>query len=305
MATLDVTRSYEDGQVLTEADLDAFLDDIEAFLNVTKITDDNVANNSITGSLKLLTGSVTAAKLATDSVTTIKIQDNAVTEPKILDGAVTTSKIDDEAVTTAKLAPSAITAVASPTGSITAFGADTAPDGWLLCDGTAVSRTTYSALFAVIGESFGQGDNVSTFNVPDLRGRFLRGIDDGAGVDPDAASRTAMATGGATGDAVGSVQDSAFQSHGHNVSDSGHTHNIRTTSGGGAGTRSWNAGSSGGAPQTTAGAAISSQQGTVGTLSGDWNASATTGLTVTTPSSGNVTTETRPKNAGVYFIIKT
>ena len=62
-----------------------------------------------------------------------------------------------------------------PAGVITMFGAAAAPAGWLLCDGTAVSRTTYAALFAVIGTTFGVGDGSTTFNVPDLRGRFPLG----------------------------------------------------------------------------------------------------------------------------------
>ena len=54
-----------------------------------------------------------------------------------------------------------------PTGSIIPFGGSTAPDGYLLCDGSAVSRSTYSALFAVIGTTYGPGDGNSTFNLPD------------------------------------------------------------------------------------------------------------------------------------------
>lgn len=64
---------------------------------------------------------------------------------------------------------------ASPVGTINAYGGTTAPDGWLLCQGQAVSRTDYSELFSVIGTNFGGGDGSTTFNVPDLRGEFLRG----------------------------------------------------------------------------------------------------------------------------------
>lgn len=109
MATLDTTRTYNDGEVLVESDLDAFLDDIETFLNVTKINDDNIQNNGITGSTKLLNQSVTEAKLASNAVTTLKISDGAVTAAKIATDAVTTAKILDENVTTAKLADSGVT----------------------------------------------------------------------------------------------------------------------------------------------------------------------------------------------------
>lgn len=105
--------------------------------------------------------------------------------------------------------------VGVPVGAIEGFGNNTAPIGWLECVGQTVSRTTYASLFALIGTSFGAGDGVSTFHLPDLRSRFLRGRDEGSGRDPDAASRTASNAGGATGDNVGSVQDDAFQGHYH------------------------------------------------------------------------------------------
>lgn len=107
--------------------------------------------------------------------------------------------------------------VAVPTGTVMPFAGATAPAGYMLADGSAVSRSTYSALFAVVGTSFGSGDGSTTFNLPDLRGRFVRGVDDGAGRDPNAATRTAMATGGNTGDNVGSVQDDELKSHSHST----------------------------------------------------------------------------------------
>ena len=63
-----------------------------------------------------------------------------------------------------------------PTGGIVMWGTATAPTGYLLCDGAAVSRTTYAALFAVIVVTFGAGDTTTTFNVPDLRQRFPLGV---------------------------------------------------------------------------------------------------------------------------------
>ena len=70
-----------------------------------------------------------------------------------------------------------------PPGVVSPFGGDTAPAGWLECNGAAVSRTTYAALFAAVGTIHGAGDGSTTFNVPDLRGEFLRGWDHGRGVD--------------------------------------------------------------------------------------------------------------------------
>ena len=63
----------------------------------------------------------------------------------------------------------------SPLGSILPFGGASAPTGWMLCQGQAISRITYADLFAVIGTSFGAGDGSTTFNIPDLRGEFIRG----------------------------------------------------------------------------------------------------------------------------------
>jgi microcystin-dependent protein len=100
-------------------------------------------------------------------------------------------------------------------GTIVPFSGTVIPNGYLLCDGLAVSRTTYANLFAVINETCGQGDNINTFNLPDLRGRFLRGVDNGATRDPDRATRTAMNVGGNTGDNVGSVQGHAAEAHKH------------------------------------------------------------------------------------------
>jgi microcystin-dependent protein len=137
---------------------------------------------------------------------------------------------------------------ALPPGTVVAFGgpakaatatdggaAATAPAGWLVCDGSAVSRTTYAGLFAAIGINFGGGDGIATFNLPDLRGRFVRGWDNGAGRDPDATTRAASAAGGPTGDAVGTFQGDAFRAHNHNgataPTDLSHTHTMPTQAG--------------------------------------------------------------------------
>ena len=86
-------------------------------------------------------------------------------------------------------------------GSVTAFAMPTPPEGWLVCDGSEVSRTDYADLYATIGTVWGHGDQIATFNLPDLRGEFIRGFDAGRGVDVD---RT-----------FGSVQDDDIKSHSH------------------------------------------------------------------------------------------
>lgn len=61
-------------------------------------------------------------------------------------------------------------------GAIIAYGGSSAPSKWALCDGSAVSRTTYSVLFGIVGETFGAGNGTTTFNLPDLRGKVPAGV---------------------------------------------------------------------------------------------------------------------------------
>jgi len=127
----------------------------------------------------------------------------------------------------------------NPIGEVIMYAGSTAPYGYLVCNGAAVSRATYASLFTLVGTSFGQGNGTTTFNLPDLRGRFVRMVDGGAGLDPDAAGRTAMATGGATGNNIGSVQGDEFKAHTHELTTGtsiGLTTEFDTTNGNSAGT---------------------------------------------------------------------
>lgn len=103
-------------------------------------------------------------------------------------------------VTESTLSNSAIQLVA-PAGAIAFVCQSTAPNGWLKANGAAVSRTAYATLFAALGTTFGAGDGSTTFNLPDLRGEFPRGWDDGRGVD--------------SGRARGSAQAQMIQAHTH------------------------------------------------------------------------------------------
>ena len=91
--------------------------------------------------------------------------------------------------------------LALPPGMVMYFANSTAPGGWLECNGAAVSRLTYADLFDAIGTVYGSGDGASTFNLPDLRGQFVRGWNNNASVDP--------------GRAIGSSQASQMQEHSH------------------------------------------------------------------------------------------
>ncbi len=117
-----------------------------------------------------------------------------------------------------------------PVGTIVAFGGDknNVPKGWLLCDGSSVLQDEYKQLYKAIGGAWGESG--SSFNLPDLRGRFLRGVDGGSGNDPDAGFRTASNSGGNTNDKVGTLQDDAFVKHNHDATcekAGAHTHNFK------------------------------------------------------------------------------
>lgn len=117
-----------------------------------------------------------------------------------------------------------------PVGMYGEFALNAPNPYWLRCNGQAVSRTAYPRLFAYLGVAYGNGDGSTTFNLPDIRGRVKRDTDDGAGVDPDAASRTDRGD-GTTGDEVGTKQQDELKSHIHSVdgnNSSGGTNTIFT-----------------------------------------------------------------------------
>jgi len=100
---------------------------------------------------------------------------------------------------TTQLATTAFVAVQlSPIGMITAYAGSTAPTNWQLCYGQAISRTTYASLFSVISTTYGVGDGSTTFNLPDLRGRTVAGVDNMGGTDAGRLS-TANTLGTTTG----------------------------------------------------------------------------------------------------------
>jgi len=160
-------------------------------------------------------------------------------------------------------------------GQVGTFAMSTCPSGWAAADGSAVSRTvTYSGLFAAIGTTWGSGDGSTTFNLPDLRGTFLRG----SGTNATGSSS------GAVGPSVGTYAADTYLNHSHSITDPGHAHNytiyLQKRTADGPGGNLWDYDNTNGGTTTTN----------------------TTGITVNTSTTGG--TETKPKNYGVLFCIK-
>lgn len=154
----------------------------------------------------------------------------------------------------------------------------TAPAGWLKANGAAINRVSYAALFSVIGETYGKGDGFNTFNVPDMRGEFLRGWDDSRGVDP--------------GRQLGTAQGDQNKSHSHSGStDSGGGHSHTYVDG---------------RPMNPAGRAIAAGGDHQGiwenTQSRTTDRSGSHSHSISTSNSGG--TESRPRNVAMLACIK-
>jgi len=178
-----------------------------------------------------------------------------------------------------------------PSGAVFCIAVASVPSGYLECNGQSVSRTTFAALFAIIGTQYG-ASNSSTFKVPDLRGEFIRGFDNGRGVD--------------SGRSVASSQNHQHPQHDHavsassnsNVSDPGHFHNLLYDNG--------SFGGSSGAV-TPRGGNTPSNPGINNRIS-----SKTTGVSVSTSTSisqsqrggTSNSSETRPRNIAMMYVIK-
>ena len=176
-----------------------------------------------------------------------------------------------------------------PVGSVFNLATTTVPTGFLECNGAAISRSTYASLFAAISTTWGVGDGSSTFNLPDLRGQFVRGWDNSAGVD--------------SGRSFASSQSDQNKSHNHSITDSGHFHHAF---------RSGNSGESRFGSTLTSSNFPASGTG-AGNLNEAYNivsksdepdvgktSSETTGITI----SNDGGTEVRVKNYALMYVIK-
>jgi microcystin-dependent protein len=156
-----------------------------AMLGVDSVGASQIAAGAV-GSAELAAAAVIAGKIGANAVTAAELAANAVTQTKILNAAVSLAKLDSNVVS-----------FLVPTGTILPYGGSAAPTGFQLCNGAAISRTTFAQLFAVIGTTFGPGNGTTTFNIPDLQQRFPLG---------KAASGTGATLGG-TGGAIDHVHD--------------------------------------------------------------------------------------------------
>lgn len=263
MPALVITKNYADNTILTQLQLNQAMDSISDWANNIKLDDENIQSGSITQGL-----------LAANSVGTAQVQSLSIDLGKLA------------AAVSERLVPS---------GAVIPFAGDVIPTGYLYCDGTQVSRTVYAVLFGAIGIKHGEGDAVSTFHLPDYRGRFLRGFDNGAARDPDAGSRTAMNIGGVTGDAVGSLEAESYLGHTHTASQGSHSHTVNVPVKG----------------HTIAGAFIApNNSGSSLVRMATYNAPDTAYVDTTSASAPAITVstdgglETRPVNANVRYLIK-
>ncbi len=132
-------------------------------------------------------------------------------------------------------------------GKIVPSAGSNAPNGWLLCDGSAVSRTTYADLFDMIGTTFGAGDGSTTFNVPDLRGRFPLGLDNMGGSSANRVTDTqADVLGGSGGEETHTLTEAEMPAHTHTYTETGGFNKTTGWGTDGLGTQASTTGSTGG-----------------------------------------------------------
>ena len=179
---VETTNTFATNNVITSTAMNNIIDQ-------TLFTSDAIVSSNTTLAL-------VAGKLKVGTITSNEMGVGAVTTNAIADGAVTQAKTSNMLV---------------PAGAIMPFAMNGAPTGWLAADGTAVSRSTYATLFAAIATTYGVGDGSTTFNLPDLRGYFVRG----SGTNSDTTASGAF----------GAKQADELKSHTH-------TYTFKSTTGG-------------------------------------------------------------------------
>jgi len=232
MTTFTYTKPTVGGSEDTWGDtLNANWDAVADFIGPLDSTELAVLDGltASTAELNLLYGVTVTLADITATAAELNLLDGVpiTTDLSYVDGVTSAIQDQIDAVNTA------VSEIASvPSGTVINVAMQTAPTGYLKADGTAVSRATYAALFAAIGTTFGAGDGATTFNLPDLRGEFVRGWDDARGVD--------------SGRAFGSAQADEFKSHNHSLQYSFSSGSSQRADGGGGLSYSGSTGSTGG-----------------------------------------------------------
>ena len=185
MAILSRGQSFASGDQVTAQKLKDIVD-LATFDDPAD--ESTIVKDTGTGKLKVPSNGIGSNELSSDASADAN---RAVDTNHIKDGSVTAAKLDSAAVS-----------VLMPTASLMPYAGSAAPTGYLLCDGAAISRTTYSDLFGIVGTTYGVGDGSTTFNIPDLRGRVIAGQDDMGGTS---ANRLTGLTGGVNGDNLGAT----------------------------------------------------------------------------------------------------
>jgi microcystin-dependent protein len=212
-------------------------------------------------------------------------------------GAIQTNKIGDSQITEPKLSAdirSKLSFIGIPSGAVMAFAMNSEPTGWLICDGRSVSRNDYASLFSSIGTTYGSSSS-TTFNIPDMRGYFIRG----SGTNLD----------GTASGSFGTKQADQFENHTHSIEDDGHTH-TGTANTAGSHTHSQNQSGSkdDGGPRVPTGKGNSGIVANIN-AAGDHTHTITikekkTGIKILNPNTGSRGSETRPSNIALLYCIK-
>lgn len=238
----------------------------------------------------------TASGLAMTGVTITSGTISGITDLALADGGTGASTAADARTNLSVYSKAEVDGLVSsgiPAGTIIAFADDAPPTGYLKCNGASISRTTYAALYAAIGTRWGSASS-STFNVPDLRGEFVRGWDDARGVD--------------SGRTFGTAQSSQNLSHTHTITDPGHTHTGTAASAGShSHTTGLNYGPSG--PGGGNGLTYSSISSTTDSLTTNSGGAHTHSVSVANNNTditinANGGTEARPRNIALLYCIK-
>lgn len=173
MPTASVTNSFVNGQAADADDVNQNFSDLVSFLNTHVVQRDG--SQDMGGDLDLGSNKIVN-----------------VADPTADQDAATKAYVDDVRV---------------PIGGMVDWAVDPIPDGWMTCDGSAISRTTYATLFALIGTTFGEGDGSTTFNLPDVGAKFINYTGATGSVGDEGGSGTHVHTGG--------LHTHVVQAHGH------------------------------------------------------------------------------------------